>query len=357
MSRPAEVKEPRRGAARRFRRIAGRLALACAVTLVALGLGEGALRLAGVWKPDPPIYPGDRVPRGEAPPGLNVVNDARLGWRMRAGAAFDQKSDEYTFHVTCNSAGFRSSREFVAEPGVRRIAFLGDSFTFGNGVEEAETFVALVEADRAGVRAFNFGIPGFGVDQMWQTLEHVALPLRPHLVVVTFILDDLKRSLDSYRFRDGWVRKPSYTLSGGRLEPLTEANAPSGIARWAERNLHVAEAGTRLLERLSLTTPVTLGRRWSLNFAIFRAIRDACRRAGIPLIVMYVPPVERWEPVASFERAFRELEIPFVDLGREPVSDHRGYFFARDRHFNAEGHRFARDALEPALSRAGFPKP
>lgn len=65
-----------------------------------------------------------------------------------------------------NSQGFRSSREFDENFDGRRIAFLGDSFTFGWGVEENETFAALLESKLEHTRSYNFGIRGFGVDQM-----------------------------------------------------------------------------------------------------------------------------------------------------------------------------------------------
>ena len=67
--------------------------------------------------------------------------------------------------VRINELGLRGAS--LAEASERRVLFLGDSFTFGSGVTEDESFVSLVdEALGEEVTAVNGGHPGYGIYQM-----------------------------------------------------------------------------------------------------------------------------------------------------------------------------------------------
>jgi hypothetical protein len=67
-------------------------------------------------------------------------------------------SREYEFRFSSNSQGFRSNREINrAKPeGTRRTLYLGDSFTFGYGVEQGQAFPDLI----TGADSVNMGLAG-----------------------------------------------------------------------------------------------------------------------------------------------------------------------------------------------------
>ncbi|MCW8137949.1 MAG: hypothetical protein KIT58_03500 [Planctomycetota bacterium] len=83
------------------------------------------------------------------------------------------------YHVSTNSRGLRGRREDAAPrpPGARRIVALGDSFTWGQSVEEEETFPARLEA--RGVEVPDLGVIGYGPGQMLLRLRRDGLPLEP----------------------------------------------------------------------------------------------------------------------------------------------------------------------------------
>lgn len=97
--------------------------------------------------------------------------------------------------VVINSIGFRE-REYALEkpPGVRRIVVLGDSFTFGTGVEFADTFSKRLERrlNESGrpYQVINFGVSGYDTIRELATFREVAAAFKPDLVIVAYVLND-----------------------------------------------------------------------------------------------------------------------------------------------------------------------
>jgi hypothetical protein len=117
--------------------------------------------------------------------------DAERGWSLRSGAV-DYTVDKL---VTVNASGFRD-RDFSEgrTPGVRRIACVGDSYTFGLGVELDETFPKQLEKrlnEEHPTEVLNFGVCGQDGRQARLNLEKVALRYHPDLVIYSMYWDDL----------------------------------------------------------------------------------------------------------------------------------------------------------------------
>jgi len=92
-----------------------------------------------------------------------------------------------TFTCSTNSDRLRGVREYAPEPpdGVFRVAVIGDSITFGHGVNDHETYPHLLEGRLGpGFEVLNAGIPGQDSERALQDLQTRILPFRPHAVVV-----------------------------------------------------------------------------------------------------------------------------------------------------------------------------
>lgn len=85
-----------------------------------------------------------------------AVYDATLGWV--------KKPNLDLHHVRTNSAGMRSDREFTKAriPGTRRILFVGNSYTFGDGVSNEHAFQSVLEKTHLrDWEVLNLGVSGY----------------------------------------------------------------------------------------------------------------------------------------------------------------------------------------------------
>ena len=108
-----------------------------------------------------------------------------------------------TFRLASNSRGFRTQEFEPKAPGVSRIVTIGDSSTFGWGVEPEYTFQRLLEErfDRYGseapVEVLNLGISGHTSRHGLGLFEHYVRDLQPDVVIVSYGANDARQVLQS----------------------------------------------------------------------------------------------------------------------------------------------------------------
>jgi lysophospholipase L1-like esterase len=103
-----------------------------------------------------------------------------------------------TFHT--DGHGFRNSWPW---PDHADIVTLGDSVTFGYGVEDGEAWPALLAQAFPQLHVINLGLIGASPEQYVRVYETFGLPLRPKLVVVGFLASN--DFLDNMLFHQ-WVQ-------------------------------------------------------------------------------------------------------------------------------------------------------
>jgi hypothetical protein len=203
------------------------------IIVASLALTEGALRLLhyGDRYMSDPVY----TPLASAPdPADSYVHKPGLrAAHGRGGAVFD--TDDLGLRTT------DPDRRIAAKaPDELRIAFFGDSFTFGEGVERTEDVYAERVArsltartgGRLRVQAFNFGVSGYNVRQMTAALEYWSPPAAPDACVLSLIPSDF-----SLEWRKSRVGRDGYTFNTGRSGTLL---SPDGPVLRLLRHLHVA---------------------------------------------------------------------------------------------------------------------
>jgi len=176
------------------------------------------------------------VERGRAGAGaeswLLDVPDPVLGWRPKPGIRVRSvEPGSYDVTVTTTADGLRGRQAIARErtPGTPRIAVFGCSQTFGSGVEDDETFSARLAASLPDVEVLNFGVHGYGTDQMLLRWERDGVGYAPDVVVLAFAYYHLDRNITAFRFyaKPRFVEEPGGEL---RLEGVP-VPAPDVLAR------------------------------------------------------------------------------------------------------------------------------
>ena len=157
--------------------------------------------------------------------------DPMLGWRSKPGIRDMQVFGHKVLNT--NSKGLRGSREFAygPHPEKPRIAILGDSFTFGDGVSDDETYSHFLGQMLPEAEILNLGIHGYGHDQMLISFQQEGAKYRPDIVVLGYTDEDRRRNL--LQFRD--FAKPKFEIDPdgeGLVVSGSPVPRPEDVLKW-----------------------------------------------------------------------------------------------------------------------------
>ncbi len=286
------------------------------------------------------------------------------GWTLRPGLSgvdvFRGKK------LSSNSRGLRGARERAYEkpPGVVRILAFGDSFTFGEDVSDDETWAHQLEELLPGSEVLNFGIHGYGHDQMLLYLLEEGVKYHPDVVILGFLSDDMERNLLS--FRD--YAKPRFVLQGERLAGVVGPPIPlpdDMLAREPWRSKFVD-----LFTMLGAKVRARSGRRDAeikrVTVAILDQMALTIRAAGAVPAFAYLPVYgEISKPDATMtsrERFFfsycRQRGIQSMYLQRFFLDRQKsGVDLKTYGHWGPEEHRTAAEGVRAYLVEKGLVRP
>ena len=149
--------------------------------------------------------------------------------------------------VNINPEGLRGPKHSLKKAvGSKRILVLGDSFTWGAGVGDDETFSHILETLLQGkAEVINTGVNGYGTDQEFLFLKSEGFKYEPDLVMVTFVPNDIENNLLDFD-RGGAGRKPKFLFNNDTLQlnnvPVPKMMETPGpvtlIKKFLQRNFH-----------------------------------------------------------------------------------------------------------------------
>jgi hypothetical protein len=313
------------------------------------------------------------------------VYDGDLGWVTRPFAAW--QGDRYA----ADAEGARIAAPGHASdamPGDVRVAVFGDSFTWGDGVDYADTWGAVLERTlrERGVPAFvrNFGVGGYGMDQAWLRFEKEGPAWRPQHVVFGLQPENARRNLNMirplYQRNTGSpFSKPRFLLVHGELRLVNHPTLPpdaladllADFERWPLAPYEafytpvrrgppgVPRLVTLLAARLAASphemdalSPGTEG--GDLVMAIVDGFAADVAASGARFHVLVLPPralLAGREDPEPLRRSMAELSRrhhvvdPSDALAAALRVQGPEAFFADGGHYAAEGHRIAAIAL------------
>ena len=144
-----------------------------------------------------------QVPSYYYPRNLFIA-DKELGYKLKPNFQAVQTLGEYKYMIKINSNGLRD-REYGSK-GSFRILALGDSFTFGTGLEMEYTYLAVLEglinsSGKLKCEVIKSGVPGYGTEQEFVYLKSFGLKYKPDIVLIGFCIpndpDDNMREKDT----------------------------------------------------------------------------------------------------------------------------------------------------------------
>ncbi len=296
-----------------------------------------------------------------------VVEDPVLQWANNA----DQRSDivgfDYRFSVSLNSLGMRGPPPRA--DATARVLLLGDSYTFGLGVNDGDTTAAVLQErlDAASPRKFdvvNGGVSGYGVQQAFQLAKRHWERLHPSIVIWVHCGNDFA---DDWNFVNGTWGTTRARIPGRRFM-LEHSEAwsmlkPAALALLGA--LSIRQDRIRLEGSGETTLVSGLGKRWAagrdLTFQGIEALAAFARGHGASLFVTSVG----FNPKAADERLStdalavrdhcRASGIPFVgppppaaNIDTEPLVNRSSI-----GHWTPAGHRYFASALFDEIHAAG----
>ncbi|MBD3161607.1 MAG: hypothetical protein GF328_05840 [Candidatus Latescibacteria bacterium] len=335
-----------------------KLLLLSAGILVALLLAEIAAR--AFWADlAPPADVQTDYPLAEKPfpgRGFFLLPDSSYESRYD-GDPYDQLPPEKVIRYTLNEEGFREGTfSDGGDEGEPLVAVLGDSFVFGEGVEQHRTLTVVAQSLlRAswggGVRVLNLGVPGYATEDE-RDLAAAFLPrVEPDVVIVGYCLNDplhwedqrqqakkgvdLVVQRDAYREKGGGDESPFYLVRLVRRAVETRRLTSETVA-WYRGMYEGAEA------------PWIQARNFLLE------IRNAARRAGARMGILLFPIFFRLESGYPFESIHTGIVDWCGEVGipvRDTLPDFRGreteslVVHPKDHHPNAAAHAVLGRAL------------
>jgi lysophospholipase L1-like esterase len=251
------------------------------------------------------------------------LEDGKVMWAVAPNQSIVKQSEgicpfaEKRYRIVTNEDGFRDASFDAAPLGTLRIFSMGDSETWGDGVETGDTYSALLEASlrRQGqdVDVMNLGVQGY--DTLRELIQYRAYAARftPSAVILAIDPNDFAPPYPLAHLAPGEFR---YYRSGIWMmgKALYEVALGDVEGDWSQS----IEAMRSM--RAEMKAPVYLLLLDSLNGRAIREIRD-------------------WEASSQ--------DVHLVDCAGEVNGN--GHRFERNGHLNAEGHRLVAECLEPRV--------
>ena len=318
--------------------------------LVFLFLIEGVIRLAGVntdlarnknfdigvpiWLLTDPNWVRNELDRLKAPKGVKAVDVAWLAnfeearyiqyklkpnLDLKAVNPFNdiEVRKNTTFRIMSNKEGFRTRQFAPKKEGVLRIVSLGDSSTFGWGVDPEYTYQSLLERKLAqsrggAVEVFNLGISGHTTRHGLGVLHHYAWELKPDLLLVSFGGNDARFMLQPI----DQMLAADETFIGGVRWTLLKFKTFKLLRRWmlsASDPFKSLAKSPEVKRSLVLAVPLE-GYKANLKTMIAEA-----RRRGVAVVLIGVCSPDTY--LNGMAEVAQSENVPFVDV-KQLFQDH-----------------------------------
>jgi hypothetical protein len=295
----------------------------------------------------------------------------------------------FTFAYHNNSLGWRGSREYPeAKTTLYRVLMLGDSFTYGIGVNDDQTFAALVEkelrAEHLSVEVLNAGCPGKGTDYELKLFQTVGRQFHPDLTVLCFFGNDFQDNERGEYYnigRHGKIQVKPLECNRSLIKTvLDHLPGYNWLISWSQAANLVKQAGVELLVNRAARNGsdvanglVVAYKRTANGYATpankkltqiyVEQLNAAAKGAGGALMMFYVPisqevrQYRQSRTISSDERAIQRIAADngMVLWSLTPLLAHSGQpidrLYYKEGHWTAAAHALAASYMSRLIQR------
>lgn len=342
-----------------------------------------------------PTY--DRL-REFAPPVFSPSHT--FPYRLKPNAFGRLVEPEFKTTIRINSQGHRGGEFSPEKDGRFRILATGDSFTFGWGVNDSETYPvqlerALQHRSDLGIEVINAGFAAcYYPDTYYLYLKNIGLDLKPDLVVLGFFLgndvDHAALGENEWTVVDETGLPVAISTAGSMVDENGYRTATTSRRRYRYpvlRNSHLVQLAASALRSRPINSGTSFNH-WMYRDTYAQRTEDAIssvktlllatdrvtRDRNVPLLVVMMPAREQIrpsdyrfseipqmgdydinKPQRLFSRFFEEHDIAYLDLLpllRERFSRETLYF-PRNAHWTARGNEVVGEVVAEYLTSRG----
>lgn len=299
--------------------------------------------------------------------------DKELGFRLVPNYHMEYETSDSSTSISVNSEGLRDHEypKGKAPPDTFRILAVGDSFTFGLGVDIEESYPKVLEAmlNRSPLNRYvrkyevvNAGVDGYGPEQEYLYLKELLNRYRPDLVIVGLYSNDVNDVMSGIPL----------ALTKSELKNRFYFLSYLSSLRILVKRLFIDKRDIKkdLFEIYQDQHPPAFEKALKLTEEYLVRIRDTSGSMGAKTVIIIIPScfeVDRseWEKrglgslysndffnrhMTKFSDTFREFgetthiaTLPLLPVLRK--SETRPLYLTRDSHWNRKGHRLAAKAI------------
>jgi hypothetical protein len=286
--------------------------------------------------------------------------DPVLGWVPSAPGVFhvkkiDRKTGTVIFDAV-NTIDDHLQRKTGSAEEAPTIGFFGDSFTYGEGLNDSETLPQIFsDLENERLHVLNFGLSGYGPQHFLRALETGGFRARLEQSQLFVFQTAAWHAERTSCMHAALLRSPRYILRDGRV---TYAGP---CAEGLDRILREGLANSAAYRALVAPALLTIGRAdIELYIAILaRAIELARKDHGVPTLILYLPFIPTYLSQTGYTDAeimqkLREAGAYVIDGTIKPA-DHPGsvLYIPGDGHPTGAANRLRAEMLKDWLDRNG----
>lgn len=282
--------------------------------------------------------------------------DTDLGWVCKQDSLLKFSNRYYNqlpivYHI--NKDGFRNKNDFEVQSNLNNktnILLLGDSFIMSVYLDENKTIAYNLQNKLIELyKIINLGIPGYGIDQCVLSYEKYSKLIRPKIVVLFYVDDDIPRILEAFRKVEG-MSKPSYDIINDSLQ-LRINSKSSIVTNLFEHSYLLNRFYKKYMDYYSI----------EVAEKIFHKLIVMTRAHNHKLIVIRCPAIEALltnnrNDFYSFSNFFKKEKIDYYELYDKMIDMPEDYlktlYLKNDGHPSEIGAKYFSGFIFDILSRS-----